>query len=223
MAQKPLNINRSTHNYIFNYLYTDELLNEFLWRADPSTKYFANDISNALLTSGINPTNNIIVQIQLFNNGMYINIYQHNTANKIGHISLHLLNNISEGAGKLHIKNNKTNTYQLLHISKSYDMQSFPQLDIKLSSIYSSSKTKYIDNLLINICNIIIQILNQYFSPESNQMSLYHKICSTGKQHRTLMPIIRTRPNILRTTLSASSKGGKRIRRKTVSKKYRYK
>lgn len=229
MAKTQQNINRNTHNNIFNYLYTDELLNEFLWRADPSTKCLVNDINNALITSKINPSNNIIVQIQVFNNGMYINIYQNNTTNKIGHVSLHLLNGPSVGSGKLHIKNNKTDTYQLLHLTKSTNMITSPYIDIKLSSLYSFLHTPYINFLLRDVCETIIQVLNQYFSPKLNPMSLYNKICSVGKPHRTIMPIIRTRPTILRTTLTSSLKGGKvlssikRIKRKTVSKKYRLK
>lgn len=218
-----ISTNILTHNYLFNFIFNDVMLNELYWRADPSTKCLVNDIQSLINTNSLLYSKNIIVQTNITNNGIYINIYKFKT--QIGHVSLHLKlipsNNI-KSPGALHIHNKGSNIYQLLSLIRYPDSCNPSRISYTLSSINKSQSKigSSICNEVTITSNIILSVLEKYTSsPVGNPLSLYHPRCSNNTVHPYLMNVIRTRTSIYRTGLTKGLKGG--IRKTSKVRKHK--
>jgi hypothetical protein len=215
-----------THEYLFDFIFNDVMLNELYWRADPSTNCLVNDIQPLIDVEPSLQHKNITVQTNITNKGIYINIYELHV--KIGHVSLHLeykqLKNI-KSPGALHIQNDNSSIYQLLSLVRYPDSCNPSSINYKLSSI-NTSKLQIIPPICKEVTttsNIILSVLKKYTSsPIGNPLSLYNTRCSNNTVHPYLMTVIRTRPKIIRTGLTRSLKGGKNKRRISKVRKYKY-
>lgn len=209
MPQNPNHLrNIQSHGEIFKFM-TDEMLNEFLWRAESTTNLLGQHVENALHMSGYTT---LSVKTKVNNRGVYINVKENNI--KKLHISFHLKKITQPQApGAIHVGDNSQipTQYQLLYIISVPDICN----PSKINHI-QFTKGSFEPNTISNICgNLeptiqrILDVLNLYFGPSNEPLSLIHNISGIFQPHRELMPIIRTRPtNLVRTSLTAHLKGG---------------
>lgn len=211
--------NMLTHEHFFDFVFNDVMLNELLWRADKSTNCFVNDIQPMINANPDLSSKNITVNSNITNSGVYINILDI-SKNQIGHVSLHLekfqpKNIVSPGA--LHIQNNSSNIYQLLSLDRHPDSSNPMSVNYKLSSVNlknaKNQKTDISDDIT-NTSKIIFFVLNAYTTTVlNNPLSLYYKRSYNNTVHPQLMTIVRTRPQIHRTALTKTLKGGAKKRK----------
>lgn len=210
-----LNANIIFHNTLFRFVNNDWLLNEFLWRADARVNRLANDISNELLKHGYN---SIVVTTNVNNNGVYIHL---GDGTYYWHISFHLEKLNKPPPGAFHIKNNISKQYQILYVTE-YPSTCNPlwtnRVEVKRSTFLDKSTTS-ICGIYESTINVVLSVINSYFSQPSNPLSLHNNLSGRYNRHPHLMTIIRSRPTeIKRTRLTQGVKG--RVFNQTLKKKH---
>lgn len=199
-------INAASHNLLFTFINSDILLNEFLWRADMRTGILKQQLETVLHFNKYN----ILIETTSLLSGIYINAYLNGA--KIWHISFHLQNKQNQSPpGALHIINNT----QTIYACQLFNITIYPSSNCQLHLLNLKRSLLFPDTLQSfctqhdNSLNIVIDILKQYFTHLPNNYSLYNNLTYKNKPHKFLMPIIRTRPCIQRTPLTAYLTGGK--------------
>jgi hypothetical protein len=144
---------------------TDEMLNEFLWRADSTTNLLEQHVEHALHMSGYTT---LSVKTNVNSKGVYINV-EDNTIQKL-HISFHLKKITQPQApGAIHVGDNSSASkqYQLLYIISVPDICN----PSKINHI-QFTKGSFIPDTIPSICgNLeptiqrILDVLNLYFWP----------------------------------------------------------
>jgi hypothetical protein len=229
MAYTAQNINIQSHEYFFDFVNSDILLNEFLWRADKSQNILKQSLDNALRRHGYI---RMYVITRVTNSGVYINVFNNNV--KVWHISFHLepsVSNPTPPPGALHIRSNiitTTNAYQILRVTAipmACASGTPTRLQFSAGTFHPTSYTSICGALEPSI-RIILNIVEQYFTPQTNRLSLYNDLSNKMRiPHPNLMAIIRTRPtHISRSTLTAGLIGGKRYgtTRKLRTRRYKH-
>jgi len=164
------NTSYTSHSLFFTKS-TYEKLNEFLKRADSSTKVLQNHINKEL-------TQGDYCKVKVIKCNMIIIYYFNNNNIKLGHATFHLepekKNNRGKSYtfGRIHIQNNRNN--QLRYVLK---------LDKTTSQLYNNSfqfsiGPGYIKDYFEECIKATIKILNLYFNLESN-LSIEYKITSS--------------------------------------------
>lgn len=163
---------------------TRNKLNELLNRV--TTGYLKNDINKILLGYHCE------VKISDICTDIYINFFDNNNDEKIGHISLHLdkqpisINSNLLRKGRFHVVNNKTNKYFTLRVKNKNDL-----FELIVNSPLKMPKR-------LEFCvKITLDILNSYTESSSKYFLKYHltsqgnkinkclkKIAGLEKQHR---------------------------------------
>lgn len=200
-----------SHESIFRLLNYDYILNEFLWRAN----------NNGLLQYHINQLfishnyNNIIAFTNITSRGVYINIELN--SNKLWHMSFHLHNvpHLSTNPpGAIHIQNNtntSTKPYEITPLIEVYSIcNQLNHIHFNRGQIFSKNPKYSMCSIVNDTINIVLNLLNNYFTQSSNPLSLYYNL--SGNQQIVnpyLMPIIRTRvATMIRTSLTSHLVGG---------------
>jgi hypothetical protein len=171
-----------THDLFFEVLSKNKL-NELLNRI--SSGYLTNQINNNL--------QNYIVKCEIKDNicDTYIHFYEINTGKQIGHISFHLdklnkqLNYYSLQKGRFHVVNNRNrNRYYTLKINRTNDNSII---------MYVKSNLTMKDNLS-ECTTVTLNILNDYFNPNSN-LYLQYRLTKYGNKNHICIDKIYERVN----------------------------
>lgn len=207
----------SSHEHFFSFVNSDDLLNEFLWRADRSVNRLRRDVVYALRNAGFP---NLRIGTNVTHSGVYINMLD-SSGKRMLHISFHLQPSYiqpPQSPGAIHAMNNFANpgVYQMFYVVQRLSVCN-PGAVNGLNLLRSS----YDPNMYSSICgsldttvDIILGVVNRYFKQPTEPLSLYHNL--SGRRttvHPQLMPIIRSRPHIItRTALTAGLAGGAKSR-----------
>lgn len=174
-----------THNLFFSVLSYNRI-QELYRRADPRNHILQDDINDILEK---HPTiKHAKCNVNIINCHIFINI----TINKkqIGHISLHIesedksLSEIAKNRGRFHIKDN-------ISSNKNYYTMLFRENKINSDKLYISYNTqRYMRPVLKEIVDIIVEILNGYFNPDSDSSlkvydNTYRIYCYNKIQNKT--------------------------------------
>jgi hypothetical protein len=207
----------SSHEHFFSFVNSDDLLNEFLWRADPRISRMKHDIDQQLQITGFST---LYTETNITPQGVYINVKDHTINRQIFHLSFHLMRSYApQPPGAFHARNNFTHrgVYQMFYVvqrSSACNPGATNGLNLIRSRFFPSSYSSICGRVEPAI-NVILSVVNRYFKQPTEPLSLYHDL--TGRRatvHPQLMPIIRTRPRTLtRTALTAGLRGGAKSRR----------
>lgn len=207
-------INMATHEQFFAFVNSYDLLNEFLWRADPSNNRLKHDVDNALRINGL-PI--LSVKPNITPRGIYINVMYRNKQQ--WHISFHLhKDNNPPVPGAIHIGDNKNpqykKAYQLLYL-----VAAPAECDQTKVNHIELVRSSYEPNTLTSICGlyepsiqIVLNIVEKYLSSPPEPLSLHYNLSGIyNTPHPELISIINSRPtNITRTAVPSQYKGGYR-------------
>jgi hypothetical protein len=224
-------INMSSHKRFFKFVNSDKLLNEFIWRAD--TGLLAFHVHQELQKHGYNVAVRSRVSINTINSGVFIFFEDLSPqSNPLWHISFHLEKwNGHSKYGAIHIKNNVTGMYQLLYITRMPSICSPLETDsviLSRGSIVQNTMAGYTPSQFCGAykpsIDIVLHVLNNYFTPDTNPLSLHNDLSNVKTKHPYLLTVMASRPaNIAVSGLIGGKTRCKKQSKSKHTRKYRYK
>lgn len=192
----------SSHKRFFKFVNSDILLNEFLWRAE--TGLLASHVYQELQKHGYNVAVRSRVSTNTINSGVFIFFEDFSPRpNPLWHISFHLEKwNGSSKHGAIHIKNNVSGMYQLLYITRIPSICHHLETNsviLSRGSIVQNTLAGYSPSQFCGAykpsIDIVLHVLNNYFTPYTNPLSLHHNLSNVNTKHSYLLTVMASRPS----------------------------
>jgi hypothetical protein len=220
-------INMSSQKRFFKFVNSDILLNEFLWRAENGL--LAHDIQKELHINGYNLNVVSSVSNNSVNSGVFVSFYDNGIPQqRLWHISFHLEKLAHDSPhGAIHIKNNINKLYQLLYI-KRIPLHCSPSDTYKIvlsrgSMIQTTSPLPRFCGMYEPTIKIVLDVLNEYFTPINNPLSLYKQLSGMTVKHPYILTVMASRPSNIAVSGLIGGKTRSNRRKSKLTRKYKHK